>query len=279
MGSCCKWMGGSGVALLLLVGHALAEEPKSSAPATMNELSLEVSALQILHHLSITPAQLRQLRKMAKDTTPPKAANAKPGQASGKFRTSLLELHKVLLVADEPGPVDDLTEKLEKLREEEKPDLDDDVEMTESARRHAPEALRLLGAPQVAGYLAGLTGEIGDPHSRLLEALEQVRMMSADQWKEFRTNFSDDIARLVAGVDAEKVDKVSDEVIQLLIVARSLKDDEFKAQRSELEKTARKITGDLGPFQVLQNVMENVLATLLSNPRLLAAIDARLQKK
>jgi hypothetical protein len=37
--------------------------------------------------------------------------------------------------------------------------------------------------------------------------------------------------------------------------------------------------GDLGPLQVLQNVMENVLAALLSNPRLVAAIDARLQKK
>ena len=35
----------------------------------------------------------------------------------------------------------------------------------------------------------------------------------------------------------------------------------------------------LGPLQVLQNVMENVLAALLSNPRLVAAIDVRLQKK
>jgi hypothetical protein len=103
--------------------------------------------------------------------------------------------------------------------------------------------------------------------------------MSSDQWKEFRSDFGDEIARLVAGVDADKAEKISDEVIQLLIVARSLKDDEFKAQLPDLEKSAHKIVGDLGPVQVLQNVMENVLAALLSNPRLVAAIDARLQKK
>ena len=102
--------------------------------------------------------------------------------------------------------------------------------------------------------------------------------MSADQWKEFRADFGDEVARLVTGVDTEKAEKVSDEVIQLLIVARSLPDADFKAQLPDLEKTARKIVGDLGPLQVLQNVMENVLAALLSNPRLVAAIDARLQK-
>ncbi len=103
--------------------------------------------------------------------------------------------------------------------------------------------------------------------------------MSNDQWKEFRGNFGDEIGRLVAGVDSDKSEKISDEVVQLLIVARSLKDADFKTQRPDLEKSAAKIVGDLGPFQVLQNVMENVMATLLSNPRVTAAIDARLQKK
>jgi hypothetical protein len=113
----------------------------------------------------------------------------------------------------------------------------------------------------------------------LVEAIDQVRTLSADQWKEFRANFGDEIGRLVAGVDAEKADKISDEVVQLLIVARSLKDAEFKTQRPDLEKSALKIVGEIGPFQVLQNVMENVMATLLSNPRLGPAIDARMLKK
>ena len=49
----------------------------------------------------------------------------------------------------------------------------------------------------------------------------------------------------MAGVDTDKAEKVSDEVIQLLIVARSLPDADFKTQLPDLEKTARKIVGDL----------------------------------
>jgi hypothetical protein len=259
-------------------GSVMGEEPKSGPPTTLKQLSLEVSALQMLHHLSVSPAQLQQFRKLAKETRS-KESDDKPGKGSDKIRTALTEVRQALLDNKEPEHIDKLVEKLDALREEEKPDLDDDVDLTEAARRRAPEALRLLGAPQVAVYLSGLIGEVGDPQSRLVEALDQVRTLSADQWKEFRANFGDEIGRLVAGVDAEKADKISDEVVQLLIVARSLKDAEFKTQRPDLEKSALKIVGEIGPFQVLQNVMENVMATLLSNPRLTAAIDARLLKK
>jgi hypothetical protein len=265
-------------AICLAVGTARGEEPKSGPPTTLKELSLEVSALQILHHLSVTPAQLQQFKKLAKETKS-KETDDKPGKGSDKFRNALVEIRQALLENKDPEEIDKLAEKLDKLREEEKPVLDDDVDMTEGARRRAPQALRLLGAPQVAAYLSGLVGEVGDPPSLLVEALDQVRTLSADQWKEFRANFGDEIGRLVAGVDAEKSEKISDEVVQLLIVARSLKDAEFKTQRPDLEKSALKIVGDVSPFLVLQNVMENVMATLLSNPRLSEAIDARLQKK
>ena len=265
-------------AILGLGSGAWGEEPKSTLPSSLNQLNLQVTALQILHNLNASPAQLHQLRKLAKETKS-KDTDLKPGKGSDKFRATLLEMHQALLENKNPEQIDKLAEKLESLREEEKPELEDDIDLTESARHRAPEALRLLGAPQVAAYLSGLVGDIGDPQSRLVEALEQVRTMSNDQWKEFRGNFGDEIGRLVAGVDSDKSEKISDEVVQLLIVARSLKDADFKTQRPDLEKSAAKIVGDLGPFQVLQNVMENVMATLLSNPRVTAAIDARLQKK
>lgn len=258
--------------------RAWTEEPKSGPPATLNQLSLEVSALQILHHLNATPAQLQQLRKLAKDTKS-KDPEVKAGKGTDKFRTALLEVHRALLDNKNSEAIDKLAEKLDALREDEKPDLDDDVELTETARRRAPEAVRLFGAPQVAAYLAGLLEDIGDPQSRLVDSLNQVRTLSHDQWNEFRANFPDEIGRLVAGVDVEKAEKISNEVVQLLIVVRSLNDADFKAQRPELEKNALKIIGDVGPFQILQNVMDHVLASLLSNPRLTAAIDGRLEKK
>src|SRR5262245_10432371 len=232
-------------AIFLAVGTARSEEPKSGPPTTLKELSLEVSALQILHHLSVTPPQLQQFQKLAKETKS-KESEDKPGKGSDKFRNALMEIRQALLENKDPEQIDKLAEKLDKLREEEKPVLDDDVDMTEDARRRAPQALRLLGAPQVAGYVSGLVGEIGDPQSLLVEALDQVRTLSADQWKDFRANFGDEIGRLVAGVDADKAEKISDEVVQLLIVARSLKDAEFKTQRPELEKNAIRIVGDIG---------------------------------
>ena len=259
-------------------GSVMGEEPKSGPPTTLKQLSLEVSALHAIHDLNLTPAQLQQFRKLAKETRP-KESDEKPGKGSEKIRAALTEMRQALLEDKDLEHIDKLVEKLGALREEEKPDLNDDIDLTESARRRAPEALRLLRAPQVAVYLSGFLGAVGDPQAQLIQALDDVRILSADQWKEFRANFGDEIGRLVAGVDVDKAEKVSDEVVQLLIVARSLKDAEFKTQRPDLEKSALKIVGEIGPFQVLQNVMENDMATLLSNPRLRAAIDARLLKK
>ncbi len=61
-------------------------------------------------------------------------------------------------------------------------------------------------------------------------------------------------------------------------LARALKDEEFKAERPELEKMAGEIVGNLSPLDVLRHVLAQDLAELLSNPRLVAAIDARLKK-
>ncbi len=50
---------------------------------------------------------------------------------------------------------------------------------------------------------------------------------------------------------------------------------EFKAQRDDLDKEARKVVGDVGPTDVIRHYMERALAELLSNPRLGAAVEAR----
>jgi hypothetical protein len=71
---------------------------------------------------------------------------------------------------------------------------------------------------------------------------------------------------------------VSDQVVQLLIQARALKDDEFKRERRDLEKSARQIVGEVGPMQILRHAVERALAELLSNPRLPTALEARLKK-
>ena len=102
--------------------------------------------------------------------------------------------------------------------------------------------------------------------------------MKDKEWKQLRVDVSEEVGNLTAGLDADKASKISDQVVQLLIQARGLKDDEFKKQQAELEKSARQIIGNVGALDVVRHVLERSLAELLSNPRLAMAIDARLKK-
>src|SRR6266481_9553217 len=115
-----RWFAGwvFGVVVLGLAGRLFGEEPKSGPPATLNQLSMEVSALQILHHLNVTTPQLTALRKIAKGAVP-NSQDAKPGKGSEKLRAALLEMHKALLDKKEVERIDSLADKLNGLRDEE----------------------------------------------------------------------------------------------------------------------------------------------------------------
>src|SRR5437762_474770 len=119
-----RWLAGwiFGVVVLGSAGHIFGEEPKSGPPATLNQLSMEVSALQILHHLNVTTPQLTALRKIAKGAAP-NSQDAKPGKGSEKLRAALLEMHKALLDKKEAERIDSLADKLNGLRDDEKQDL------------------------------------------------------------------------------------------------------------------------------------------------------------
>ena len=82
---------------------------------------------------------------------------------------------------------------------------------------------------------------------------------------------------VLAGTDADRAGRVADQAVALLSKARSLTDQEFKAQRDELEKAAREVASQATPDEVLRHVAERALAQLLSNPRLESALKARLK--
>ncbi|HLN27633.1 MAG TPA: hypothetical protein VK395_07795 [Gemmataceae bacterium] len=265
----------------LLIGPALpaAAEDDSAGkkPPTLNELSMEVSALQTIYIFDFTPNQLKMLRKLAKDTAGDTGARQK-SRASSDFHKILSKLRDALATAKNEELIDELQEKLEGLRDKENPDLDDGLEITDEARTHAPEVLKLLTARQVAAHVASFGTQMPDPVETLLTALDGVRELDDKKWKEFRDEIPEEIGRLAAGLNVEKGGEIAEKVVQLFIEVRSLKNDEFKARHQELEKTARQILGNIGPFDVLRHIVEASLAELLSNPRLAAAVDARLKK-
>lgn len=250
--------------------------PTRAEQPSVTELSLEVSALQTLYYLRVTPEQMHQFRKMADETAERGMARTAP-KASEKVRRALAELRDALRRPADDQRLEKLFKQLDQAREAEKPQIDDAVEPTDEARERAPEALRLLAPGQVAAYLGSMADDIADPFQRIREALDKARGLNAEQWKDLRENIAEEVGRLVGGVDPDEAGSVGDRVVQLLIVARGLKDAEFKKQRPELEKAAREIAGEAGPTDVLRHVLEHTLAELLSNPRLAAALDARLK--
>jgi hypothetical protein len=249
----------------------------AAAPPTLNDLSMEVAALQTLYQFRFTPAQMVKLKKLAAETTDDAGARQAVAVSDG-FRRALGDVWTALVQADKEERIADLLEKLEDLRDTENPELDDAVEITDAARRRAPEVLAWLSARQIAAYIAAYGDQFPDPLELMVEALGKVRDLKDEAWKQMRDEVSEEVGRLVAGLDTEKAGQVSDQVVQLLIQARALKEDEFKKERRDLEKSARQIVGEVGPLQVLRHAVERALAELLSNPRLPTALEARLKK-
>jgi hypothetical protein len=250
-----------------------ADEPKKSGELSVSDLYLEVSALRTLYYLKATPEQAQVLLKLAPETAG-KAKKSKTLKVSAEYRQLLTDLRDALADDDEER-VESLEDQLEELTMTENPELDDHVKITEAARKRVPEVLRLFRSHQVATYIGGHVDEIADPEEKLLDALDKVSGWQLVEWKQKRDELGDEIAMLVCGLDKKKANKARDDTIELLARARMLKSDELTAQRSELEREAKRITSQVGPTDVLRNVVEIALAEMLSNPQVEPALRAR----
>jgi hypothetical protein len=268
------------VLLSILLGplRAWSEDAQADSKTSrndLNDLSLEVTALQILHQFQFSLAQMEKIRQYAKESAET-GRKRQEAQASEEYRDRLHELHKALLRGTDVESIDQLSDELDDLRYEEKPLLEDDVKITKEARKHAPEVLRLLKANQYAAY-AALLVDLADPLDLLTESLLKVRELKRADWREQRQKIAAEVGRLVGGVDAAKEEDLKKAVAALLTRARRFKSEDFEDQRAELEKAARQIVGSISPADVIRNEIEFAIAELLSNERLAAALAARLQ--
>lgn len=260
------------IASLLALSFSLpasAQQPDAKPIAkaiSLNSLSMEVNALQTVHQLQLDKGQLEKLQKWAEESCQ-KDRTRKAGKASKEYRDQMVAVRKALQDAKDGELIHKLTEELDGLHEKEKPLLDDRVERTELARKRVVEAYRLLKPSQLAFYLGRIADGVVDPLDRLVDAFEEVRAMNDEEWKENRNEIADDISRIAVGLDVVKSKRMSDQIVALLVRARSLSKADFQKQQGDLEQAARQIVGDLRPEDVLRHHVELDLATLLSNPR------------
>lgn len=249
--------------------------PQKEDSEDINNLNLEVSALEMLDQLKLTRPQLERLAKLA-PMTAHKAPPSRSIKVSAEYRKALNDLRAALIDEDEER-VADLTLTLDELRDKENPDFDE-VEITDAARRHTAEVLRGLGARQVMGFLADFAEEFPDPREKLIDAFEDVRKLPEKEWEELRDEVAGQVGWLVAGFDNAAEGKVRQRVKDLLNRVRRMKEEEYTAKETELEKAAQIAVGNVGPTEVIRHFTERSLAELLSNPRLSVAVEARLKK-
>jgi hypothetical protein len=253
-----------------------ATEPLKPA-ASLNDFVLEVDALLLLHKFNFTTSQLEALRELV--PAPLEASVRKEGRAGVRFQKTLASLRLALLRnPDDVERISDLEDALADLRSGKDVDLDDVVAITDSARQRAPELFRTLAAKQVASYVSDLADALPDPLDSLLETLDKANALNDSEWQVLADETAREIGWLLGGLDPEKARAFRDQAEQCLRQARAARGKDFAGQRPALEKAARKLVSQVLPTRVLQHVAEYALAELLSNPRLGAALDARLRK-
>jgi hypothetical protein len=241
----------------------------------LNDLSLEVTAHQILRQFRFTFTQLDKVRQFTKEA----ADNGRQrleARASKEFRGKLQELHKALVLSGDDDLIEQLSDELDDLRYEEKPFLDDEVKPTRAARRYAPELLRMLKVNQYAAF-TGLLTDLADPRDLLIASLAKGREVKGMEWRDLRDRIAAEVGRLVGGVNEAKERRLTKAATALLNKAHRLTKQQFDQQLPELEKAAREIVGTITPTQVIRNEIEYSLAELLSNPRLAAVLTVKMQ--
>jgi len=262
---------------LLLADRGRADKPAADAKPSANDLSMEVAALRALYQFHLTPDQMKSLRTIAAKCAD-KSKDREEAKASAKFTKALQNLRAALAEASDDDAIAKAEDEVTEIHDAEEPELDDEVEITAEARARTPDAMRLLKAPQLTRWLAANAEAIADPRDLLQMALAKVRTLKGEEFIALREEVAEEAGRLLAGVQAKKAERIHDTVFGLLTRAHDLTDDEAAKKLPELEKEVEQLIGRTTATDVIRHVVELAVAELLSNPRLPAAIDARLTK-
>jgi hypothetical protein len=255
-------------------------QPQVALPPDLNDLSMRVTALETLYEFDLTVEQLNALKTLASDTAQKDPRS--PAKGNAKLLQGFKDLHAALLKGDD-DKIGELKDQLDELKDDDEVDLDDDVDPTDSARAKTPEFLKKIKASQIAAYLAVHAEELSDPAEQMIDSLTEQRSGDSDDPEGDAQDAADDIAHLVAGLDAAKGKEISDQVVAWFKANRELKEEEFNARKASLDESAKKIVGELPAMTIISHWLDYEIATLMSNPQLGGAIDntlfARAQRK
>jgi hypothetical protein len=265
----------------------------TAPPENDNDLSMEVNALRTLYLLSGSDTELavgtqnpeQRLRTIKNNfaNCAQKDKKREKAQISDAYRKALIDL-RAAFISEQEDRIDDLDKKLQALKREEDPDLDDAVEITDEARQKAGNFVRIhCSADQVVSYLASYGKDLPNPRTLLFQTMRvnttgpKTSKPNPQEWKEIRAFVIKEVTWQISGLNIDKGDRVGTHVGELLDKAYAMSDDDLKAHAQELRGEARAIADRVGPTDLLKHIMEQDVAELLSNPRLIPAVEARMK--
>jgi hypothetical protein len=261
------------LACVAFVPGARAEDATPNA----NTLTLQVNAMEMLFQLEARGDQLDALAKMVTKVKP-KDRKREAAKTTDKFLQALNDVRDAYINGDE-DKINETKETLDGVRESDPPELDEGVEIATAARKEAAAALKLFTARQVMRFLIDTVGEdFPDPVLKITQTLQDGRGMTGEEWDGTRNAAADEVAWLMAGVNAAAEAKARKQVVELLDRAHALNDADYKAQKKELAQDARKLLGNVGPTDVVRHYLEHALAELLSNAQLGTVLEERLKR-
>lgn len=254
------------------------DKSKSEAKvqAGLTELRAEADALQLMYDLKLTVPQLKRMQQAAKKTMS-KFRSTEPSRATREYMEKLVSLRDALGDPQDADAIEDLFEELADMGDEDSPELNHRFDLTKEARREAKAFTKSLSPRQLAGYLSLVKDDLADPRETLIDAIASLRELKGDDWKRRREEIAEDVAGAAAGIDEKLEAKINSRVLALFAKSHDLSDDEFEKQRESLEKEAGDLFGNLSGMDVLRHETEYAIAKLLSNPKLLDALQRRLK--
>lgn len=255
-----------------------AEDPVLKGPAAEEivRLKREVDALETLYHLEATKTQMAGLLALAEKTAA-KTAPATEAKASTAYTQTLKDL-RTALIQDDEEKITALFEKLAELDDLEPAEIPEEFEISDAAMKVSPAAVKLLTPAQVVSYLAALETEVPDPIERIVNTVREGEELTGDEWKTLRDDTAKEVAWLINGFNSDAAKATTRSVSELLERGHHFKGEALKKELDAFEQNARRLAGGVSPIVVLQHYMERELAELLSNPRAVAALKARLEQ-
>jgi hypothetical protein len=256
---------------VLAIGSASAKPPKAQpAPPqkqAVEELEYQVAALKLLRELDPSSEQVQAITAAAKSSA------GKPGAipaAPAEYKTALSEYADALADGDE-DKIDTAEDKVDDLRDSLKVEPLPDIAPTEGARSAADKIVALLTPAQLANYIAEHADEVPGPVQTLLDAADQSRSSSGDDFAALKSEAAGQFAMLVAGVSTADAGPVESAAAAWLEQIKAMSDKQYDAGLDERTRQVKAMAHGVDSFVVLRHWMDREMVDLLSNPQLSSA--------